>query len=204
MFTRSTAPARTALASAVLTMLLTAPAMAAPGAPKSAAKAKPGQHVTAKSAKGQRAKGAKGQKAAAKPVMVGPDAPGRPGDIQAPACGNNALLLTQYSYAYLQSHYCDLCGSVDELGCELDWPSSDVMLCSEVDMLRNTIFARYGYVFKTAKWAAVFKQKAWYKPDPSFTLKKLSPEAKQNATFLKKMSKAAQLCIPCRDDNCPG
>lgn len=34
----------------------------------------------------------------------------------------------------------------------------------DLDIMRNEIFAEYGYIFKTDKWNAYFNNKSWYKP----------------------------------------
>jgi len=54
------------------------------------------------------------------------------------------------------------------------WPDSDRRYYSESDLvgltaqqiatIRNEIYAREGYIFKTPSWLAYFTQKEWYKP----------------------------------------
>ena len=39
----------------------------------------------------------------------------------------------------------------------------------ELDIMRNEIFAEYGYIFKTSKWSNYFKLKSWYKPNTEFS-----------------------------------
>ena len=36
----------------------------------------------------------------------------------------------------------------DDDRCSLDWPYNDLPMCVEVDILRNQLFALYGYSFK--------------------------------------------------------
>jgi hypothetical protein len=39
-------------------------------------------------------------------------------------------------------------------------------LCTEdLDIMRNEIFAKHGYIFKTEKWRKYFENKEWYKPE---------------------------------------
>lgn len=35
---------------------------------------------------------------------------------------------------------------------------------TDLDIMRNEIFADHGYIFKTEKWKSYFKDKSWYKP----------------------------------------
>jgi len=49
----------------------------------------------------------------------------------------------------------------------------------ELSLLRNTIFARYGWSGFRKPWVREhFQKQPWYKPDPRFTEDKLSPEAR--------------------------
>lgn len=38
-----------------------------------------------------------------------------------------------------------------------------------LDLIKNEIYARHGYVFKEPKFKKYFESKSWYKPDPYFT-----------------------------------
>ncbi len=40
----------------------------------------------------------------------------------------------------------------------------DHLSIEELDIMRNEIFADYGYKFKTEKWQKYFKKRSWYKP----------------------------------------
>lgn len=47
---------------------------------------------------------------------------------------------------------------------EFNYFQSDHLTIAELDLMRNEIFADYGYKFKTEKWKKYFASKAWYKP----------------------------------------
>lgn len=54
-----------------------------------------------------------------------------------------------------------------EIGMMIDehnYVQSDHLTIEELDLMRNEIFAEYGYKFKTEKWQKYFATKAWYKP----------------------------------------
>lgn len=54
-----------------------------------------------------------------------------------------------------------------EIGMMIDqhnYVQSDHLTIEELDLMRNEIFADYGYKFKTEKWQKYFATKAWYKP----------------------------------------
>lgn len=38
------------------------------------------------------------------------------------------------------------------------------MSITELDIMRNEIFADHGYIFKTEKWESYFQQQYWYTP----------------------------------------
>ena len=56
---------------------------------------------------------------------------------------------------------------------------------SRFALLRNEVWARHGYVFKTELLAWLYGKVAWYKPDPAFGLGKLSGTAARNADWIK-------------------
>ena len=53
--------------------------------------------------------------------------------------------------------------------------------------MRNEIFARHGYVFKTEKYSNYFSSKPWYKPDPSFKENDISKTEKYNVNLIKSL-----------------
>lgn len=55
----------------------------------------------------------------------------------------------------------------------------------QIDLARNEIYARHGYVFTKSEYKEYFMSKSWYNPDPSFSMEKLSDIEKKNAEFLK-------------------
>lgn len=56
----------------------------------------------------------------------------------------------------------------------------DRLTREEIDIIRNELFARHGYVFTTDEWADFFDDYDWYVPDPSFTESGFSKLEKQN------------------------
>ena len=69
--------------------------------------------------------------------------------------------------------------------CMMDWPFNDVPSCKAYDIMRNSIFARYGYRFKSEQWKKHFATISWYQPKADYTEQWLSETAKQNVTTLK-------------------
>ena len=66
----------------------------------------------------------------------------------------------------------------DETG-ENIWETSHVSL-DDLDLMRNEIFAEYGYIFKNEKWVNYFTKKTWYKPQFENVDDKLTPIDKAN------------------------
>lgn len=122
------------------------------------------------------------------------EVPAEPAAAVAPAeidprslCLDAGLLLTTASFEELAGGgYCDRCREHDEMACELDWPSSDVMACPEWDVMRNTIYARFGKPFTKPLWQAYFAKQPWYRADPSFQDERLPAVAAANVAYLKK------------------
>ncbi len=55
----------------------------------------------------------------------------------------------------------------------------------ELSLLRNTIFARYGWAGFRKPWLReYFQQQPWYKPDPKFSYKRLSTVDRQNVELI--------------------
>ena len=50
----------------------------------------------------------------------------------------------------------------------------------------NEIFARNGYVFRTASIKAYYESKSWYKPDPNFSMSELSEIEEYNIALFSK------------------
>jgi hypothetical protein len=115
-------------------------------------------------------------------------------------CNNDELLLIQDGFEALRDGgWVKLCcgGSepVFELGrCEMDWPNSDVPDCSYWDELRNQIYARYGYPFKSKKWRDVFEKTSWYTPREDFSESWLSEHAIANVALLKRHAAEKYIC----------
>lgn len=58
----------------------------------------------------------------------------------------------------------------------------------ELSILRNTIFARYGWAGFRKTWLREhFQNQLWYKPDPKFTYKRLSKVDRENVEIIAKV-----------------
>jgi hypothetical protein len=81
-----------------------------------------------------------------------------------------------------------------------DWPFLSVREVDESDfenetpqtlrLMRNEIFARHGYIFKSVDLVQHFKKQPWYKPAFANVDAKLTPLEKSNIAFVAKMEKA--------------
>ena len=114
-------------------------------------------------------------------------------------CKSDALLLIKHPIADLENsgwtQFC--CGEnpVFEGGrCEIDWPSSDVPVCDIWDDMRNQIYARYGYPFKSEKWQAWASKQAWYERRADFEEGWLSTVATKNVATLKQYAATEHHC----------
>jgi hypothetical protein len=56
---------------------------------------------------------------------------------------------------------------------------------SRFTVIRNEIWARHGYVFKTALLDYLFRKVAWYRPDPAFGMGSLTGMPARNADWIK-------------------
>ena len=56
----------------------------------------------------------------------------------------------------------------------------------QLRILRNEIYARHGYIFKSADLKAYFSKYPWYKPLYGDVTSKMSGIEKYNAAFIKK------------------
>ena len=57
----------------------------------------------------------------------------------------------------------------------------------ELRLLRNEIFARYGYAFSSPELQQHFEQTDWYEPDPDFSADRLSEEETWLAQRIKEL-----------------
>ncbi len=55
----------------------------------------------------------------------------------------------------------------------------------DLKIMRNEIFARHGYIFKTADMINHFSNESWYKPMYNDVTSKLSYIEKTNVNFIK-------------------
>ena len=74
------------------------------------------------------------------------------------------------------------------------FPSDTVLLTTndligkskeELSFMRNEIFARKGYIFKTEPYKSYFTAKSWYKPNPDFSYDMLNSTEIQNVEFIQ-------------------
>ena len=56
----------------------------------------------------------------------------------------------------------------------------------ELKIMRNEIFARHGYIFKTSAMAQYFSGQSWYRPLHKDVSSKLSTTEKDNVNFIKR------------------
>jgi len=57
---------------------------------------------------------------------------------------------------------------------------SDHLSISDLDLMKNEIYADYGYRFKSEKWRNYFAEKEWYKPDSDDVSDKMTERDKHN------------------------
>ena len=115
-------------------------------------------------------------------------------------CSSDELLLIRYPFEELQSNFQKICCTPEALGesdmrCIMDWPFNDVPSCKAYDIMRNSIFARYGYSFKSEEWKTHFASASWYEPRADYTEQWLRETAKQNVTTLKKRASNKVGCM---------
>ena len=115
-------------------------------------------------------------------------------------CQHDELLLLQYPLADLMggmwSQLC--CKEGEELGgdrCNLDWPFSDVPNCDSWALLRNGIFARYGYPFQKTEWKAEFGRWEWYQRNEAFAPEQMTTTARANIALLQRYEKEGFSCL---------
>ena len=66
---------------------------------------------------------------------------------------------------------------------------TDYLDTNELDIMRNEIYASYGYAFKTKKWQDYFSKKTWYKPHYNNVDNLLSPIEKENIKTILRVRK---------------
>ncbi len=59
----------------------------------------------------------------------------------------------------------------------------------QIDLAKNEIYARHGYVFKNPEYENYFNTKRWYSQNPAFIEDNLGSIEKQNAVFLSEYAK---------------
>jgi len=55
----------------------------------------------------------------------------------------------------------------------------------DLKVMRNEIFARYGYIFKTEEMIAYFKMQSWYRPRFNDVSARVTPVEKKNIAFIQ-------------------
>ena len=60
---------------------------------------------------------------------------------------------------------------------------------SEADLLRNEIFARHGYPFKSKTWKTIFSKVSWYKPSGAFCDSSLSQAEKEDIAAIEQQER---------------
>lgn len=116
-------------------------------------------------------------------------------------CEDDALLLLKAPWDELRGGgFHKLCCGKGALGpdggaCPFDWPSGDVPGCSDLDRLRNRVFAYYGYPFKDPKWKAEFGGEPWYRARADFQMSWIPSVGQANTAFLKAYTAQGTGCI---------
>jgi hypothetical protein len=57
--------------------------------------------------------------------------------------------------------------------------------CFELKIMRNEIYARHGYIFKTDDMRAYFSRQSWYRPSAADVSGQLSGVEKRNTQLIK-------------------
>lgn len=78
-----------------------------------------------------------------------------------------------------------LAGNIDKLNEPLNDYGLALLTVTELRLLRNTVYARYGYIFKNDELAEYFKNFSWYTPTYSNVDDKLTDIDKQNLDLIK-------------------
>lgn len=69
---------------------------------------------------------------------------------------------------------------------------TDHLSIRDLDIMRNEIFAEYGYKFKTEKWQAYFSSKSWYQPMHDDVTNKLTEIDKENIKLILEVKEKMQ------------
>lgn len=89
-------------------------------------------------------------------------------------------------FAQIDEHYFDFC-HFEHLDYEEGKPNVLLMKgvsLEELDIMRNEIYAEYGFIFKTAKWKTYFESQPWYQPQYNNVDQFLSETDKANIKFI--------------------
>ena len=74
---------------------------------------------------------------------------------------------------------------------ELTAADLQVKSSAELKIMRNEIFARYGYIFKTKDMKEYFGSQPWYRPSAADVTRKLTALEKKNVELIKKAEQSA-------------
>lgn len=70
-------------------------------------------------------------------------------------------------------------------------------------LLRNVAYARHGYRFKSADLSDYFRRSGWYRPDPSFDHRRLTPQDVRTVAAVKTWERSAKLSAGTRPTAAP-
>ncbi len=91
-------------------------------------------------------------------------------------------------FAKIDEHYFNRC-QFEHLEYRDDKSANIVLMNGysneELDIVRNEIFAEYGFIFKSDKWKRYFESKSWYKPQYENVDQFLTPIDKDNIKFIQ-------------------
>ncbi|MCB0476890.1 MAG: YARHG domain-containing protein [Crocinitomicaceae bacterium] len=104
---------------------------------------------------------------------------------------NRKFSFTKFVYideTYFQGCFCKFTGEeFEEGGAEI--VKTAHLSLEDLDVMRNEIFAEYGYIFKSEKWQKYFKQFDWYQPKHENVDDQLSEMDKANIKVIVEMQK---------------
>jgi hypothetical protein len=97
-------------------------------------------------------------------------------------------------FAKIDEHYFKHC-SYESIGVDKGDVYLNVVVLKglsseELDLMRNEIFAEYGFIFKSEKWKKYFESKPWYKPQYENVDQFLTEIDKANIKFILEYQKA--------------
>ncbi len=73
--------------------------------------------------------------------------------------------------------------------------AAEALGVSRFSLLRNEIYARRGYMFKTPSLDSIFRATPWYRPDPSASLATLGARENANVTWIKSLEDGYDLGV---------